>query len=89
MDRISQLQPPHYTANPTARAGGSEEALKKKSMDMPPPNAVDAPFKKKATALEGHPSKRHPSRRLQVLRVARPVAPVLRHPRGAGGALAS
>ncbi len=86
MDRISQLQPPHYTANPTARAGGS---LKKKSMDMPPPNAVDAPFKKKATALEGHPSKRHPSRRLQVPRVARPVAPVLRHPRGAGGALAS
>ena len=89
MDRISQLEPPHYTANPDARAGGSEVALKKKSMDMPPPNAVDAPFKKKATALEGHPSKRHPSRRLQVPRVARPVAPVLRHPRGAGGALAS
>ena len=38
-----------------ARAGGSEVALKKKSMDMPPPNAVDAPFKKKATALEGPP----------------------------------
>ena len=59
MDRISQLEPPHYTANPDARAGGSEVALKKKSMDMPPPNAVDAPFKKKATALEGHPPKRH------------------------------
>ena len=59
MDRISQLQLPPYTANPTARAGGSEEALKKKSMDIPLPNAVDAPFKKKATALEGHPPKRH------------------------------
>ena len=47
MDRISQLQPPHYTANPTARAGGAEEALKKKSMDMPLPNAAGAPFKKK------------------------------------------
>ena len=47
MDRILQLQPPHYTANPTARAGGSEEALKKKSMDIPLPNAVDAAFKKK------------------------------------------
>ena len=45
MDRISQLQLPHY--NPTARAGGSEEALKKKSMDIPLPNAVDVPFKKK------------------------------------------
>ena len=47
MDRILQLQPPHYAANPTARAGGSEEALKKKSMDIPLPNAVEAPFKKK------------------------------------------
>ena len=46
MDRISQLQPPHY-AESDARAGGSEEALKKKSMDMPLPNAVDAPSKKK------------------------------------------
>ena len=54
MDRISQLEPPHYTVNPTACAGGSE-VLKKKSMDMPPPKAVDAPFKKKATALEGPP----------------------------------
>ena len=47
MDRISQLQLPHYMANPTARAAGSEEVLKKKSMDMPLPNAVDAPPKKK------------------------------------------
>ena len=47
MDRISQLQLPHYTANPTARAGGAEEALKKKSMDMPLPNAAGVPFKKK------------------------------------------
>ena len=89
MDRISQLQLPHYTANPTARAGGAEEALKKKSMDMPLPNVVRA-TQEKATALEGHPPKRHPSRRLQVPRVARPVrARLLRHPRPAGGALAS
>ena len=89
MDRISQLQPPHY-AESDARAGGSEVALKKKSMDIAPPNAIDAPFKKKATALEGHPPKLHPSRRLQVPRVARPVrARLLRHPRPAGGALAS
>ena len=89
MDRISQLQLPHYTANPTARAGGAEEALKKKSMDMPLPNVVRA-TQEKATALEGHPPKRHPSRRrLQVPQAARPVASVLRHPRGAGGALAS
>ena len=55
MDRILQLQPPHYAAYPTARAGGSEEALKKKSMDIPLPNAVDAPIQEKATALEGYP----------------------------------
>ena len=47
MDRISQLEPPHYTGESDARAGGSEVALKKKSMDMPPPNAVDAPPLKK------------------------------------------
>ena len=55
MDRISQLQLPHYTANPTARAGGAEEALKKKSMDMPLPNVVRRATQEKATALEGYP----------------------------------
>ena len=44
-DFTTSAAPLHGEFN--ARAGGSEEALKKKSMDLPPPNAVDAPFKKK------------------------------------------